>query len=74
MAEKKKKIIAKKVEKVAKKPNKAVKKAAPKKNPAKKGVPVKFSTTPTLPPRIQRKINAFPEDIQKLIQSIGTKI
>lgn len=69
MAEKKKKIIAKKVEKVAKKPNKAVKKAAPKKNPAKKGVPVKFSTTPTLPPRIQRKINAFPEDIQKLIQA-----
>lgn len=30
--------------------------------------PEKSSTTPTLPPRIQRKINVFPKEIQLLIQ------
>ena len=38
------------------------------KKSAKKSVPEKSSTTPTLPPRIQRKINAFPQEIQRLIK------
>ena len=59
MAEKKK---TTKATKVTKKPNKVVKKTSLKENP------VKSSTTPTLPPRIQRKINAFPKEIQLLIQ------
>jgi RNA polymerase primary sigma factor len=53
---------------LAKKPTKTVKKTAPKKISVKKETPEKSSTTPTLPPRIQRKINAFPKEIQLLIQ------
>jgi RNA polymerase primary sigma factor len=39
-----------------------------KKNSQKKAIPAKSSTTPTLPPRIQRKIDTFPKEIQVLIQ------
>ncbi len=65
MTDKKKKTtksVSKTAQKSAKKTIKAVKKKSVNKNLEKS------STTPTLPPRIQRKINSFPKEIQLLIQ------
>ncbi len=47
--------------------NKKIKKTVNNKVKNKK-IPAKSSTTPTLPPRIQRKIDSFPKEIQQLIQ------
>lgn len=64
-----KKTVAKKPAKKTSTDKKVVAKKSVKKTVSKNQQnPAKSSTTPTLPPRIQRKINAFPKEIQQLIQ------